>query len=278
MSALQKTILAIFSGIVLLIIAFWVCSAECADFTYTPPTNNKYYPIIMIENTESLYACSAFVISDTIAITASHCVQYSSYYLKNQLAKDLEDSKKTEQSLEADLKLLQSCMFTTCMEKYYYAKDALQKEIFTREKAKKAKPDKFSVFNSNGEEVETNAIALYNSRFSSLHAVRDYAQIKGNFKKFNKLPINTSNFFVRPGDNLTACGYAEGITPLSCTALTAISNFQFRYSANGYIVQGMSGGPVFDSTGTVVGIISSVELNRVNFTPTIGIGIGIYDE
>lgn len=44
----------------------------------TQPKNNKLAPIILISRTDVSYDCSAFVINDTTAITATHCVTYAS--------------------------------------------------------------------------------------------------------------------------------------------------------------------------------------------------------
>ena len=141
----------------------------------------------------------------------------------------------------------------------------LKMEVAARQKAKKYKADRMKVYNVYGE--NTNIIAT-----ASLKNMRDrdFAIITGDFRKFNVLTIS-SDYNIEAGDKLVACGYAGGRTPPICLNLTYISNYMFMRYAHGLLIRGMSGGPVLNKHGLVVGINSAVVKNGVIFDSIIGV-------
>ena len=100
--------------------------------------------------------------------------------------------------------------------------------------------------------------------------LRDHSILQGDFKDFEKLKLR-QGFHIKPNDLLRNCGYAGGTKPPLCIDFIAISNFDFMYMGFGYMVKGMSGGPVIDEHGYVVGINSYVDRDRVFMNTLIGI-------
>lgn len=218
-------------------------------YSISHPPANKHSAMIRI--VKGNMACSAFVISDTIAVTAAHCVQFDKTTLKN-IRKQLGNFK-------IQLKNLEGCFPTVqCI-----TQKMQLIEIIT--KMKTAKPDVFSVYNTYGEKTGIIAIADYKN-FNG----RDHALLKGNFKNFLKMPIQ-KDFTIKAGDTLRACGFAGSKTPAVCTDFIAISSATFMYAGRGYFIKGMSGGMIVNDRGVAVGVISAMSDDYALIDTLVGI-------
>lgn len=87
----------------------------------------------------------------------------------------------------------------------------------------------------------------------------DFGLIKGDFKSFNKLPIEANHYTLDKTKQYIQCGFPYGQKLLTCSKFIPITNDTFYIWGLGNLVPGQSGGPVIDlSTGKAVGLNSYV--------------------
>lgn len=236
-------------------------SRKTATYDIKKPTNGKHHAIIHIKSDKG-GVCSAFVIDDTTALTAGHCIVVDEYQKKQAIKEtkkqiaEIEkevDKLKLRKDMQAGFMLMQLTM-------------ALQQLYQDLEMAKQSQfdIDTFKVETIGGKDIKVKAKARFK------HKRRDYGIIKGDFKKFNKLKVK-SGFDVESLDVLRSCGYPGIADVPKCIDFTAMNQMGFSYMGRSMIVPGMSGGPVIDADGYVVGINSSVLKSFSIMEPTIGI-------
>lgn len=244
------------------------------DKLYKVKEDNRNHPIIQIVSTgENAGTCTAFVISDTAALTAAHCIKLSEDEFKYEVPKVLKKSVELERKyLEIISFLRNTCTEDDieCMRELTTNIIGLRKELAAREKVLKLKPDVYSVIDVNGLDTGLKATAY------SKNKRRDYGFIRGDFKNFKKLPVRTG-WHVKPGDVLRACGFFGSRLPPQCVDFKAIGNYGFHYACEGIIVPGVSGGPVIDADGYVAGIAVSAHEDFVVMVPTLGM-LDIYTQ
>ena len=239
------------------------------DYTIVHP-HKKHHAIIKISR-EDNYMCTAFVISDKIALTASHCIKTSQYDIDHIYKEKIKEIEKEQQRILVLISQLQAspCFDAQCILAIQTGERSLQMLEEYKTKLLNTTVSTVSVSNSKGEDTKIKAKASYKS--DMVEDGRDFAILEGDFKDFEKIPVYLKDFNVENGDKLRSCGYAGGTTPPGCTTLIAIGNNGFQYIARGYLVKGMSGGPVIDENGVAVGINHGVNDNSVEFTPIIGV-------
>lgn len=244
-------------------------TAEIKPYSIEKPTSGKHHAVIKIL-TENGGGCTAFVISNRRAITAGHCVEISKSLIKQNKEGAIVNAKIFIERTLAEMNSV-DCETITQMPKLQCItiKKSMIREINSArkfiDKLKKEQPDTFKVFTSLGQEVKIKVTAI-----DSELGYRDFAVLSGDFSEFEKIPLATS-FDVVPGELLRSCGYANLKTPAVCSNFIALGNNGFGYKGNGYLVKGMSGGPVVNSAGKVVGINVAVGRDEVLMTPTIGL-------
>ena len=235
-------------------------------FDITHPTNNKHNAIIQIRHIVGGYTCTAFVVSDKMAVTAGHCVNITESFMLTGYKKIMKESEEIQRKTITYLKRIEDeCIGPHCESLYYQTEERLKIEVDAYNKGKTMKPDVLSVYNIYGEDTKIKATPLFKEV-----KTRDHAVIKGDFRKFNKL-ILASGFDIEFRDNLRSCGYAGSKTPPICIDVTYISNIQFYLYGYGLMLKGMSGGPVINEDGLVVGINSRVPGTGVMFSPILGV-------
>jgi hypothetical protein len=238
-------------------------------YNVTNPVGTKHHAVIKIL-TDNGGGCTAFVISNRKAITAGHCVEVSKSLIKENKEGAIVDARIFIERTLVEMNSV-DCDTITQMPKLQCVtiKKSMMRDINSArrfiDKLKKEQPDTFKVFNSLGKEVKIKVIAV-----DSELGHRDFAVLSGDFSEFEKIPLATS-FDVVPGELLRSCGYANLKTPAVCSNFIALGNSGFAYKGNGYLVKGMSGGPVVNSAGKVVGINVAVGRDEVLMTPTVGL-------
>ena len=227
--------------------------------------SKKFHPIIKIVNLATGGSCSAFVISDEIAMTASHCMKVTEEFIVN-IPLVLKASDEKLKALYNQLEQFhQVCTFpsTLCDKDIMEINMEINKETANRKTLLDLKPDLFSVTEVSGVLIPITAIAFQQNY------QRDYAFIRGNFKAFNKLPI-AKGFDVKAGDILKACGFPGAKVPAICMDFEAVGQIGFMYAGHSLFLPGISGGPVINANGEVVGVCSRVLETVSIFEPTLG--------
>lgn len=248
----------------LMLISIISCSST-NNFDIRPSTNGQYNAIINIKRDKDR-SCSAFVISNEIAITAGHCMQFSARFLKEDMPRYIEKIPGEIDKIKEKIETLKiECYKDTCDEEIGALGKLVRVKVEYLDLLLSTKqPTMYKVFDIYGN--DTNVIAMALDGDSN----RDFGIIMGDFKKFNKLPIRT-DFVVKLGDNLRSCGFAGGRYPAICIDFKAAGQLNFYYAGKSMIVPGMSGGPVVNENGEVVGINSRVQDGASLMAPTHGL-------
>ena len=249
----------------LLIVASCINQHEVKESNYKiiEPTNGNYHAIIKIKNSNR-GLCSAFVVSDTLAITASHCTKMNkSFYDKGRL----EEIKKLQEDINKAASLMQQFKQSCIINCEYVLAELRKVTNPLHERLKyclETKVDEMTIYDIHGK--DTKIIAIAESASSS----RDYAFLKGDFKKFNKLKLK-QGWDARPKDIFKVCGFPGSKNPAVCVDYIALGSDKFRYIGESMFQPGISGSPVIDYSGQVIGIASSVKGDLSVIEPTLGI-------
>lgn len=125
--------------------------------------------------------------------------------------------------------------------------------------------ENIKIYNDKGE--YTGIIA----KAGGIALQSDLGIVTGDFSNFRMLPAHFDKFsFYHP--LYVACGFPYASKVLSCNPLIPAKNIEFAMYAQGYLVPGMSGGPVIDlSDGMVVGVNSAVADDGVLVMPLQGL-------
>lgn len=223
-----------------------------------------FHPIIRITNKTA--GCTAFVVSDTTAITAGHCIVITQLMIDNKYSELIEKSEKIEQIyIEGIVKLENTCPEDfRCMQDMIEIELMLKEELAARDKLRNAVADTYKIIGVDGLNTGITAIAY------SKHKTRDFGFLKGDFKKFKKLSIR-SKWHVERNDILKVCGYFGGRIPPTCVKFLAVGSYGFTYSGRSMFVPGLSGGPAIDHLGYVVGIAVNASGEYSHIEPIIGV-------
>lgn len=156
--------------------------------------------------------CTAFAVSDTLAVTAAHCVS------------------------DEDTMVL----------------------------------GKITMFEADDTEFGTGDMQM------SKHPLLDIATVSGDFHDRNKLPISTDRFELDPNDKFDSCGFPMMDSKLVCSHVFPQSMYAdssvVGIAGPGYLIFGMSGGPVFNTTkGVVVAVNTGLREREVILSPFINI-------
>jgi S1-C subfamily serine protease len=109
----------------------------------------------------------------------------------------------------------------------------------------------------------------------------DWGLIQGDFSKIPGAHLVSRALEIPP--KVVACGYPMASHYIDCEVLTPVVNDGFLVKcAGGMVLPGMSGGPVFDKDGNVIGLnvqaYMATENGGAGYSPTLGIlssfGIG----
>jgi len=156
--------------------------------------------------------CTAFAISDTVAVTAAHCV-------------------------------VDDVTLTT---------------------------DQITMFDQNDVAFGVGKMQL------AKHPLMDLATVTGDFSNRRKLPVPTGRFELDPNDHYDSCGFPMMTKTLTCSHVKINSIFAdggfVGASGPGYMIFGMSGGPVFNTDkNVVVAVNTGLNGRELMFSPFIDI-------
>ena len=233
------------------------------DWLYNVEEDTRTHAIIRISGANSY--CTAFVINDTTAITAGHCLGITKEAIIIEIPKINERSAIKEDQLLTIITRLESTCGNNplCLRELRRAEVMLDMELMAREKALDMKADTYTVTDING--LDTGIVATAYSK----HKRRDFGFLEGDFKNFKKLYIR-EGWHVKKNDILRACGYFGGMLPPTCVDFKAVGSNTFMYAGESMFVPGLSGGPVIDHLGYVVGVAASADLDLSYIEPTLG--------
>lgn len=104
----------------------------------------------------------------------------------------------------------------------------------------------------------------------------DVALLRGDLSEFKYIELE-SYHAVQLNKYHVSCGFPSLQNRVSCVPVLPTSNYYFYISATGFIIRGMSGGPVIDpETGKVIGVNSAAGPDRIFIAPTFGI-LGLFN-
>ena len=108
--------------------------------------------------------------------------------------------------------------------------------------------------------------------FVALDHDQDIALLKGDFRAFKRYKLNTS-YTPKIGEKLTKCGFPmDGAFTCGDEVFTS-SYYQQWYVTGAAMHHGESGGPVFNSTGEVVGVNSAITQEGSILSPATAIDV-----
>jgi hypothetical protein len=110
----------------------------------------------------------------------------------------------------------------------------------------------------------------------SKHPALDVALLKGNFKNRKHLSVSSDRFELEPKDEFDSCGFPMMGPKLVCSRVYPKSMYAdptvVGISGPGYLIFGMSGGPVFNlSTGHVVAVNTGLFEREIILSPFVNL-------
>lgn len=100
----------------------------------------------------------------------------------------------------------------------------------------------------------------------------DMALIKGDFSHYDKFNYNDQVINLDEKNIYSSCGFPFGSKNLVCNPISPYENYHEVYKAKGFIIFGMSGGPVINLTkNLVVGVNVGLADGFVAFAPIISL-------
>jgi len=116
---------------------------------------------------------------------------------------------------------------------------------------------------------DASNVLLEKAKAVAFDSMTDVGLIAGNFKMFDKLKVNFYGFTRLPS---FTCGYPMLQNKITCTEFLPTGGDKFFITGPGFLIRGMSGGPVLDrATMTVYGINSAFGTERIYVAPLLGL-------
>lgn len=216
----------------------------------TSHTDKLLSPIIKIRPADSNFGgCTAFVVSDNLAMTSSHCIKTTG----EDIAYAQETARKQIKLMKKQIRSMQGNPFAVMgiMQMQAQIKAVI-------DYVESLEPDVFRVFSENSPSL---GLATGHSRVS----VADVAFITGDFKNFKKLKVRTG--FANSGflDTYFSCGYPANSKYILCQKVGFRFYSSFNIAANGQLMPGFSGSPLINEDGEVIGVASAMTVFGVAF-------------
>lgn len=124
-------------------------------------------------------------------------------------------------------------------------------------------------------DVDNTEVGVGGVRISK-HPALDIASVTGDFKNYEHLPVATDQYELSPNDVYESCGFPLMVNKLICSKvhLKTIISIEglTAVAGDGYMVYGMSGGPLFNKTKNMVVALNTGLIDReLLFSPFIRI-------
>jgi hypothetical protein len=101
---------------------------------------------------------------------------------------------------------------------------------------------------------------------------QDLAVLEGKFERFESAKfLYLTNEFLNQTEKMKTCGYPYNSPHYRCFDFTPTGNYLFRELGKGRLYPSMSGGPVFNEEGYVVGVNSASGSEVVVVSPLVGL-------
>jgi len=243
---------------------------KAVNWAYSVEKDDRIHPLINIQKilkspSDKLTACSAFVVNNEYALTAAHCLGLTTMHIQQTIPKINKLSlMKEHRLLELITHLESSCSGgILCSSQLKRAEYQLNRELQDRKKSLVIVADTYNITNING-----TAVGKVTAYYKDIR--RDYGFLKGDFSKFKKVYLK-KGWKVKKNDILRACGFYGSKLPPVCVDFKAVSSWGFQYKGYSMFVPGVSGGPVYNHEGYVVGIASKAVGNFAIIEPILGI-------
>lgn len=97
----------------------------------------------------------------------------------------------------------------------------------------------------------------------------DVALLRGSFGTFKSRKVAWDHFNIH--DKFTTCGFPHGQDAVFCTEFTYIRNSFFKLFGVCVLQPGMSGGPVINEAGELIGVNSAVSNRGCLIGPVLGL-------
>ncbi len=120
----------------------------------------------------------------------------------------------------------------------------------------------YKISSADGKEIGAATVA-------GVSALADLAILTGSFPGYKNIAIDTSAVSINHVENAISCGYPyKG--ELTCFYVTNLRRYMFFLaSKTGLMFPGMSGGPLYTTDGTIIGVNQAVDEDSSIFSPTI---------
>lgn len=217
----------------------------------------KHAAIIQLVGGADRVGCTAFVVSDKLAITAGHCV--------HRTMDDLAKGERNAALMRTEIERLKVTL-PQSMSHMFKIKARIKELRQLLRKFAMLEPDMYIIRNNKGQDTGARAIGV-----KRINHRRDIVILQGNFSNFKRIPIVTRHFALYKDTIYSACGFPDGTLPYACVDYIPKKTHNFLYAGESFFVPGMSGGPVIDQRGRAVGVIVQQYEDMSLVSPLLGV-------
>lgn len=128
--------------------------------------------------------------------------------------------------------------------------------------------ERIKVFTNTNDQLRDATVAAYYNR-------TDLGLIKGNFEECGEALFDNYALRITVNQPHFSCGYAFGNKEVSCNLFFPTEPDGFSIRGSGYLIPGMSGGPVINQEGYLVGLNYYMEGKFAGISSVVGV-LGLF--